>query len=160
MWNENFLPVIRNAGKLLCFKWNIQLYRAIFRIPLSWWFAPKRDYHISSWNLWWSILSNSHPYGEYRYAVFFAIIYDTFTAVHHKRSPIACKKYRNIDNYLLQRGVSIQRCRLSGIGIPVRDRLIFNMIIPYLRKTVFILRRSPESTDAVARRLGGVLDLT
>ena len=44
-----------------------------------------------------------------------------------------------------------QRCRLTGIGIPVlkirrsHDRLIFNMGIPYITKTVFILREDPCS---------------
>ena len=48
-------------------------------------------------------------------------------------------------------GVLNKRCRLTNVGITVlkirrsRDCLIFNMGIPYLGKTVFILRRGPAS---------------
>ena len=48
-----------------------------------------------------------------------------------------------------QGAVSTSRCRPTSIGIPIwkirrsRDRLIFNMGIPYPGKTVFILRRGP-----------------
>ena len=48
--------------------------------------------------------------------------------------------------------VNKKRCRLTNIGIPMwkirrsRDCLLFNMGIPYLEKTVFLLRRSPGST--------------
>ena len=57
--------------------------------------------------------------------------------------------------------VSIYRCHFTNIGIPMLkirrspDRLIFNMGIPYLGKTVFILRRGPgrkSSFKLVVRR--------
>ena len=52
-------------------------------------------------------------------------------------------------------GDRLNKC-LNGIGIPMlkirrsRDRLIFNMGIPYLEKTVFILRWGPDLQRRVA----------
>ena len=52
--------------------------------------------------------------------------------------------------------VSIKRCRLSSVGIPMfkirrsHDRLIFNMGIPYLGKTVYILSRALVRSSLVS----------
>ena len=71
----------------------------------------------------------------------------TISTVYDKRTVVA---------------VSIKRCRLTNIGISMlkirrsRDRLIFNMEIPYLGKTVFILKTGPwiheESVNCMRRR--------
>ena len=61
-------------------------------------------------------------------------------------------------------GVSIERCRLTSIhsiGIPKlktkrsRDRPIFNMGIPILGKTVFILRHNPDSNPSNGHQVAG-----
>ena len=58
-----------------------------------------------------------------------------------------------------QGAVSIWRCRLTSIGIPMlkirrsRDRLMFNIVIPYLGKTVIILRRAQDANFPIVLRI-------
>ena len=60
-----------------------------------------------------------------------------------------CQSHQAVEHTVDPGIGSILRCCLTNIGIFMlkirrsRDRLIFNMGIPYPRKTVFILRRSP-----------------
>ena len=63
-------------------------------------------------------------------------------------------------------GVSILRCPLTSIGIPMlkkrryRDRLISNMWIPYLGKTVFILKRGHDGLAPLYARTSASIMVT